>query len=344
MIFSRRQLLAWTSYTGLGFAVSRYGHQPVWAQTLPPVQKAMPLTMQLDWKFNVQFAGLLLADERGLYANENVAVALEPWESGIVVPDAVAQNPEIIGCAEQNLVLAAQAAGAPIKAVATMFQASPLGLMTLPEMEITSLEDLVGKKVGMHVDGLAVMELVQGASNFGPGAIEVVEIPYENKFEKLLSGELAAIQCYAVDEPIAFTTQTEIVPDVLKLADYGYEAYAQVIFANNELIETAPEQVSGFLQATFGGWTLALEDIPAAAATVVANYVEPGSKYENIAYQTKSLELIADYMLLGIEPTALGAIDGDRWMRMAQRFVDYGIIETAPTLEASLASEFWPAA
>ena len=316
---SRRQLLTWGSYAGLGLVASRLGHQPAWAQALSSMQqKAMPLTMQLDWKFNVQFAGLLLADERGLYADENVAVALKPWESGIVVPETVAQNADIIGCAEQNLVLAAQAAGAPIKAVATMFQASPLGLMTLPSTGITSLEDLVGKKVGMHVDGLAVMELVQGANGLDSGAIEVVEIPYENKFEQLLSGELAAIQCYAVDEPIAFIAQTEIVPDVLKLADYGYEAYAQVIFANNELIETNPDQIRGFLQGTFGGWALALEDIPAAAATVGANYVEPGSKYEDIAYQTQSLELIADYMRLGIEPAALGTIDSDRWMRMAQ--------------------------
>ncbi|MEM6597475.1 MAG: ABC transporter substrate-binding protein [Cyanobacteria bacterium P01_D01_bin.36] len=342
MKLSRRQLLTGASYTGLGLIASRFGHPSARAQTIAQSQSTMPLTMQLDWKFNVQFAGLLLADSMGLYADENIALTLKPWESGVVVPEVVAQNPEIIGCAEQNLVLAAQAEGAPIKAVATMFQASPLGLMSLPSAEINTLADLAGKKVGVHVDGIAVMELVQGASDIETGAIEVVEIPYENKFEKLLSGELAAIQCYAVDEPIAFTAQAETVPNVLKLADYGYEAYAQVIFANNSLIETAPEQLKSFLQATFSGWAMALEDMPAAAATVVESYVEPDSKYENIAYQTESLGLIAEYMLLGIEPTALGTIDSDRWMRMAQRFADYNIIETAPTLEASFSPDFWP--
>ena len=125
-ILSRRQLLTWGSYAGLGLVASRLGHQPAWSHAFSSMQqKAMPLTMQLDWKFNVQFAGLLLADSMGLYADENIALTLKPWESGVVVPEVVAQNPEIIGCAEQNLVLAAQAEGAPIKAVATMFQASP---------------------------------------------------------------------------------------------------------------------------------------------------------------------------------------------------------------------------
>ncbi|MEO1126253.1 MAG: ABC transporter substrate-binding protein [Cyanobacteria bacterium J06639_16] len=341
MVLSRRQLLQMSSYGGLGLITSNLLSQP--RQARAGMSAEMPLIMQLDWKFNVQFAGLLLADGVGLYADNDVAIELLPWASGIVVPEVVAADPRVMGCAEQNLILEAQAAGAPIKALATMFQASPLGLMTLPNAEIADLEDLIGKKVGMHVDGLAVMELVQGVSGFAPDAIEVIEIPYENKFDRLLSGELAAIQCYAVDEPIGFESLHGFVPKVLNLADYGYEAYAQVIVAHNELIESAPEQISRFLKGTFGGWSMVLEDIPAAAEQVVANYVEPGSKYEDVAYQTQSLELIAEYMLLGIEPEALGTIDRDRWMRMAQRFEAYGIIELAPAQEDSLASGFWPA-
>ena len=336
MPLSRRQLLQLSGYGGLSLATSQLLKPHASAKADP-----MPLTMQLDWKFNVQFAGLLLADNANLYASENLAVELLPWESGIVVPDVVAANPMVMGCAEQNLILAAQAAGAPIQAVATMFQASPLALMTLPG-DVLSLEDLVGKKVGMHVDGLAVMELVQGVNDLPEGAIEVVEIPYESKYDKLLSGEFAAIQCYAVDEPIGFESTYGIAPAVLNLADYGYEAYAQVIVAHSDLIETAPEQVSGFLKATFGGWSMTLDDMSAAAETVVASYVEPGSKYEDVIYQTRSLELIAEYMMLGIEPAALGTIDGDRWMRMAERFAAYGIIETAPSLADSLTTDFWP--
>lgn len=342
MELSRRQLLQVSSYGGLGWVASELLRQPRLAQAQMGAET--PLMMQLDWKFNVQFAGLLLADKARLYPENDVAIEILPWASGIVVPEVVAADPAVLGCAEQNLILAAQAAGAPIKALATMFQASPLGLMTLPETEITTLQDLIGKKVGMHVDGLAVMELVQGVSGFPPGAIDVLEIPYGNKFERLISGELDAIQCYAVDEPIGFASLYNVVPAVLNLADYGYEAYAQVIVAHNELIETAPEQIRRFLQSTFAGWSMALVDIPSAAEAVVANYVEPGSKYEDVPYQTQSLTLIAEYMLLGIEPAALGTIDRDRWMRMAQRFVEYGIIDTAPTLDDSLAAGFWPAA
>ncbi|MBD0336080.1 MAG: ABC transporter substrate-binding protein [Cyanobacteria bacterium Co-bin13] len=342
MVLSRRSLLKYSSLLGLGATANAL--LPTLSKSSLKASAAMPLTMQLDWKFNVQFAGPLMADHQGLYADKGLAVTLKPWESGMVLPEVVAADPMTIGCAEQNLILSAQAAGAPIRAIATMFQASPLALMSLPESNITSLQDLVGKQVGVHVDGLQVMELVKGVSGLAADALEVTEIPYETKYDLLLSGEMAAIQCYAVDEPIGFKAKTGIEPRVLNLSDYGYEAYAQVIFAHADLLAQEPEAVKQFLAATFAGWQKTLEDIPGAAQMVVDSYVEPGSKYEDLAYQTDSLMLVADYMLMGIEPAELGMISSDRWSRMAERFAEYKIIDQAPALAESLASGFWPAA
>lgn len=338
MVLSRRRLLQYAGLMGLGVGANAL----LSAGATPGRAATLPLTMQLDWKFNVQFAGLLMADAENFYADKGLAVALKPWESGMVVPEQVVADPMTVGCAEQNLILSAQAEGAPIRAIATMLQASPLALMTLPESGITTLDQLVGKSVGVHVDGLEVMELVLGISGLGPDAIDVMEIPYEDKYERLLSGELAAIQCYAVDEPIGFAAQTGIEPVIMRLGDYGYEAYAQVIFAHTDLIESEPAAVKNFLAATFKGWQLSLADVPAAARLVVERYVEPESKYNDLAYQTQSLELIKDYMLLGIEPTQLGTISPERWMLMAERFADFGIIEAAPELEASLTMGLWP--
>ena len=339
MSLSRRQILKSAGMLGLGVGTSNL--LPVFSA---PSRAALPLTMQLDWKFNVQFAGLLMADHLGIYQDSGLAISLKPWESSMVVPDEVAANPMVIGCAEQNLILSAQANGAPVRAVASMFQASPLALMSLPESEINTLTDLVGKKVGVHVDGLQVMELVQGVSNLAPGDIEVVEIPYENKNDLLMSGDFSAIQCYAVDEPIGFKASSGIEPAILNLSDYGYEAYAQVIFAHADLLDSEPDAVKQFLKATFEGWQEVLDNIPVGAQVVVDHYVETDSKYNDVSYQVDSLKLISDYMLMNIEPGGLGTIDMDRWMLMAQRFADYNIIDAAPELGMSYVPGFWPGA
>jgi len=299
------------------------------------------LTMQLDWKFNVQFAGLLIADHLGLYGAKGLTVQMRPWESNMVVPETVQSSPLMIGCSEQNLILEAQAEGAPLKALATMFQSSPYALMTMPDSGLTTLQDLVGKTVGIHVDGVKIMELVKGVSGIAPDAIEVVEIPYENKVDRLVSGELAALQCYAVDEPIPFAQQVGQEPIVIPMDQYGYEAYAQVFFTTDEMLAAHSDRVQAFLEASFAGWEAALADIPGTARIVAEKYAEPGSKYTDVAYQTRSLELVAEYVLRGIEMNQIGMIDGDRWMQTASRMAEYGIIAASPAPADSLNLSLW---
>ncbi|MBD2089011.1 ABC transporter substrate-binding protein [Microcoleus sp. FACHB-1515] len=334
MQLNRRSLLKYSSLLGAATVASVMRSRL--AQADEPA-----LTMQLDWKLNVQFAGLLLADHLGLYRDRNLNLAIEPWQSGLVVTDFVAENPLTIGCAEQNLILDAQANGAPLKAIATMFQASPYALMCMPDGRIDSFTDLIGKKVGVHVDGVKVMELVKGVNDLANEDIEVVEIPYENKLERLESGEFAAVQCYAVDEPVAFAQRFGSEPEILHMDDYGYRAYAQVIFTTNTVLETMPDRVKAFLEATFDGWKQAIANIPNTAQLVAQTYAEPDSKYTNVEYQTRSLDLVTQYILRGISEADIGKISLDRWQQTADLMAEYNIIAAAPDPANSLDLSFW---
>lgn len=338
MAINRRSLLKFSGYFGAATAATSLG----WLK--PSALEAAEMTemiMQLDWKFNVQFAGLLLAEHLGLYSKKGVSVALKPWESEMIVPDVVAASPMTIGCSEQNLILEAQARGIPLKAIATMFQASPYALMTLPNSNLKTLPDLIGKKVGVHADGVKVLELVKGVNGLKPEDIEVIEIPYENKLDRLLNGELDALQCYAVDEPIGFTQRVGEAPILLPMDQYGYKAYAQVFFTTDTMMQQHPEQVKAFLEASFEGWKLALADIPGTAKLVAEVYAEKDSKYTDVAYQQKSLELVGEYVMRDINPEQLGMIVPDQWQQTTDLMAQYGIIETAPDPQSSLDLSLW---
>ncbi|MBD2460682.1 ABC transporter substrate-binding protein [Oscillatoria sp. FACHB-1407] len=341
MSISRRSLLKFSGFLGgaaLATGLGAFKTPLAQAQTAPPNPT---LIMQLDWVFNVQFAGLLLADHLGLYTAKGVNVVIKPWESNVVVPEVVAANPLTIGCAEQNLILEAQAQGVPLKAIATMFQASPYALMTMPDSGITTLEGLVGKRVGIHVDGVKIMELIKGVSNLAADAIEVVEIPYENKLDRLISGEFDAIQCYAVDEPVGFARRVGQAPLLIPVDEYGYRAYAQVFFATDALLQQYPTQVEAFLAASFEGWQMALADIPGTARLIAEKYAAPNSKYTDVEYQTQSLRLVGEYIMRGIDPAQIGQIEPDRWMETADLMVQYDIIGTRPDPQDSLNLSLW---
>ena len=74
-----------------------------------------PFTFYLDWVITGQFAGLCWAQEKGLYAQAGLAVALRPWqEDGRSIVDKVLAGGLCAGSSEDNLIVSGIAAGRPI--------------------------------------------------------------------------------------------------------------------------------------------------------------------------------------------------------------------------------------
>ncbi|KAG7359692.1 NMT1/THI5 like domain containing protein [Nitzschia inconspicua] len=298
------------------------------------------MSFQLDWRFNAQFAGIFMADASGNMTKAGVNLEIRPWEDGINAIDEVAEGRADFACAEQNLIIAAQAAGSPVKAVATMFQFSPYGLMAPPDgaVELTSLEALEGFSVGVHVDGIKVMELVKGVN--GLADINVTEIPYADKWDRVVRGEMAAVQCYVIDEPIGVHTNYGVQPMVLRLSDHGLLSTAQTIVVSEETLESRGDLVTKVLGAIFQGWIVALADKPTAAAIIVNDYVPDDSVYKDIAYQTATLELLEPYVL--VEGRPIGVIDPEVWANAAELMLEYGIVNSLPDdLSSTLAIEYY---
>lgn len=295
------------------------------------------LTMQLDWRLNAQFAGLCVAQARGEYRRRGLHVNLQAATPDMDVIQTVVSQPQTIGCAEESLILDAQARGVGVVAIAAMLQASPLGLMSLSQSPISKLEQLSGKRIGVHSDGLKALQLVLQKHRFPPDQIDITEIPYSNKHQRLLSGELDAVQCYDLDEPLDFAHRLGQPPTVLTFKDYGFDAYSQVIFAPRKLLTANPQTIHRFLTATFAGWRWAIRYPSKTAQLLVQDYVEPD--YRDIEYQTQSLLRITDYIQSARHP--IGVIDPDRWQRSAQQLAQAGLIQAIPPMAASIDLNFW---
>jgi ABC-type nitrate/sulfonate/bicarbonate transport system substrate-binding protein len=305
-----------------------------------PASAANAITMQLDWKFNVQFAGLFMAQEMGLYEKAGLAVSFREWEDGMNVIDLAAASTDIITCAEQNLILSGQADGRPVKAIATMFQASPYGLMGKPDLPSLSLADLKGGTVGVHLDGMKVMQLVMGVNGIPASDVTLVDIPYAKKYDRVLSGEMVAVQCYVVDEPLGVESVYKVKPVVLRQSDFGFVSTAQTVVASDAMLAAKPDQVKAFLKVSFDGWRAALADIPAASKLVAGKYAVPGGKYTDVAYQEASLRLIADYVTMGTTMDKIGVLDPAKWTKAAEMMAQYGIIPKLPDLSKTIAGDY----
>lgn len=308
---------------------------PIGSPTKANAATLAALTLQLDWLLTTQFAGLMVAEVQGLYQQQGLNVMLKPATAGLDLVSTVATTPNMLGSVEQAVLLEAQANGAAVSAVASMLQSSPLALMGSGQKPLDHPQDLIGQRVGVHEDGLKALELVLTRHGIDPRRVDRQLIPYTEKFEALTSGHFDAVQCYALDEPLEYEKVTGQVPTLLKFSDFGFKAYAQVIFAADQLLATQANAVHALLTATFDGWQQALDDMDATAQLIVTRYAQ--SNVADVDYQRQTLQRLKPY--IAPKGTQLGYISAQRWQASAQQLADCGLIESIP--EGGLWSKGW---
>ena len=76
------------------------------------------MTVQLNWVPNAQFAGILLAKERGWYREAGIDLTINGWKVGVSSTDEVVAGRAQIGVAEGDALIKARAKGSPVKAIA----------------------------------------------------------------------------------------------------------------------------------------------------------------------------------------------------------------------------------
>ncbi len=276
-------------------------------------QKLIPVTMQLDWKPNVQFAGLLLAKEKGYYAEAGLDLTLRPVGTEMKVAEDVATGTHWIGCSESGVLINARAEGLPIKAFATMFQGSPFCLMSLKPKGITEPKHLVGKTLGVHPDANKALDIVLAHAGVDRSKMTCIDV--EHSIQPLIRGEVDVLMGYLIDEAVALETAGHAI-NVIPGYDHGYVAYSQVYFTSEELLRRDPGLVQKFLEASNRGWREAFKDIPATARFVVGKFM-PGA---DLKYQTRSLEKIAAISARETGAEWLGTMSWDRWVEMCVVF------------------------
>lgn len=271
------------------------------------------IVVQMDLPVkNAQFAGLLVAEERGWYREAGLIVELVKSGATTDVAAIVAASDHTLGSIESGLLLAGLAAGRPVVAIGTMFQGSPLSQISLTEQNIKTPADWVGKKIAVGGDGQEAIDAVLAQTGLTRAQFTVLEAEYSNA--PLLDGRYDSKQGNLIDEFVALRTAGHDV-SALWLGDYGNVAYSQVMFVSRAFLQKNRGALVKFLAASNRGWRAALADIEGTARLITTRH-EPAL---GLAYQTESLRQIAAFLTK--ESPKLGTMRRETWETNARNFL-----------------------
>ena len=293
---------------------------------------AKSVTIQLDWIYNAQFAGLYQAIEQGYFEEKGVEVTLlEAPKSVGVVESVVGADDLRFGISESSVLLAKRQAGLPIVALAPMFQTSPMGWMHLPQSDIQSIADFQGKRIGIHADGEKILGIALAQNGLSLEDVEFVEVGYDP--EVLIKGEIDLMQAYYIDEFVELQRRTGNTGRIELAGKNGYLAYSQVLFTKESTLKASPELVVAVTEACRDGWAYALDHKAATIDLILDRW----NGELNRAYQLSSLEKI-ESLVRPDGGTIMPWTDPATWQAMQELLLQFGLLAAASELSDFLYS------
>jgi len=244
--------------------------------------KLTPITLQLQWLPQAQFAGYYAAVAQGFYKKEGLDVTITPAGTTTVPIDVLAAGdadyaiswvPKVLGSIEQ---------GTNVTDVAQIFERSGTTQISFKDKDITSPADLKGKKVGSWGYGNQ-WELFAGMQKAGidtTSQISLVQQAFD--MNGFLAGDIDAAQAmtyneYAqVLETVNPKTGQLYQPSDLNVINWNDEGTAMLqdaIWANADKLasdKTYAANTTKFIKASIEGWIYTRDNPEKAAAIVTA--------------------------------------------------------------------------
>ena len=285
---------------------------------LLPVARAQTLTptaIQLNWKFQFEFAAPIMALEKGYYRDAGFDVQLLEGGPAINPVAPVAQGRVAFGIAGSSLVVD-RARGEPVVALAALMQHSAVALLARKASRIGSVHDLAGKRVAISVD--TADEIDAYLQSQGLPASRYTRDSDHYSFADFAAGRVDAMSIYVSNEGfLAQQRPNDFV--LLTPRSAGIDWFGNVLFTHERMLRDHPGQVAAFRAATLKGWEYALTHADETVDLILQRYNSQGKSREHLLFEAaRLLELTRPDI---VEP---GYMSRGRWEHVAAAYAEQG--------------------
>lgn len=303
---------------------------------------AMAESMRLEWVLQGQFAGPIVALEKGYYKEAGVEdFLLQPAGPDLKPTVMVATGVDTFGIGHPNQVIAARANGVPLVMVSQWGQKSATTYVARKDSGIASVADMAGHSVGLWFGGdeHEFMAMLKKA-DVDPAEVTTISQGYD--IIAWLNGEYEVMQVTRYNE-LLLVYQNGFKPEdlvYLDPAEAGAELISGGLFTTEAQIAEHPETVQAVVNASLRGWKEAFAD-PEAAAEIVVKYNSELDK----DFQVEQIKQMRDIACAG--PTLEGKFGETRlesWELAQEILLGAGLIDQPIDLSTGYTNSFVDAA
>lgn len=305
------------------------------AEATPP--PLTPVTLQLQWVTQAQFAGYYVALEKGWYAEEGIDLTIIPGGPDQDPVDLVVSGTRDFGTALLADLTVAVQENKPVIGIAQIHQSNGLLLVAKKSIGVEAPKDLQGKRVGVWLGGWeAQFNALMAQQGISAQSFTLVSQGYS--MTPFLNDELDIASAMAYNEYYT-VLESGIRPEdltVIDYADYGLDFPGDTLFTARATLEQDPDLCVRMVRASLRGWKYAIEH-PEEAVDIVLKYDKTG--VQTRAHQMSMMTEIAKLVLP--EVRQLGYSDGATLKRTIDTLLQFGILKGVVQPADVMTNDIW---
>tara|TARA_R110002124_G_scaffold9547_15_gene48984 strand:+ start:3381 stop:4355 length:975 start_codon:yes stop_codon:yes gene_type:complete len=287
------------------------------------------LTLQLKWVTQAQFAGYIVAKEKGFYSDADLDVTIAPGGPNIAPEQVIAGGGADIIVDWMGGALAAREKGVPLVNIAQPFKKSGLMMICPTETGIKTEADFKGRTLGVWFFGneypfFAWMNKL-GLSTGEGGDVTVLQQSFD--IQPMIQKQADCISVMTYNE-YGQALDAGYGPDNLTIFNYtemGNDLLEDGLYVMEDTLAD-PAKVDAytrFVKASMMGWDYALNNPEEAAQIVVDSDDTGGAELAHQLYMVGEVSKLVD----ASDP----ALDMTTYERTVQALLDQEIITTEPS-------------
>lgn len=278
------------------------------------------VSLQLQWKYQFQFAGFIMAKEKGFYKDQGLNVNIKEWKKGINMVDEVVKGTTNYAIARPSALIDV-ANGANISILAAIYQSSPLIILADKKSGIKSLKDFNKKRLmttGDLDNDAALMTML--FSNKVDIKTMIMQTPSFN-VKDLLNGKTDLMSAYISNEPYVLK-ELGGNPVIFNPKDYGFDFYNDFIITSTDYLKKNTAEVKNFKEASLEGWKYAFSHIEETVNIILKKYNTQHKSKKALLYEAKELKKLAFY-----HTDKIGEVNVDKLAKIYDVYKILGLVK-----------------
>jgi NitT/TauT family transport system substrate-binding protein len=300
-----RLIHLWRALTGALVAAS-LAALPVRAETLDKV------TFGTNWVAEAEHGGFFQAVADGTYEKYGLDVTIVPGgpnENNRML--LIAGKIDFFMAANTLMSFDAVANNVPVVTIAAVFQKDPQVMLTQPDAKVAKIEDLKPLTLFVSKEGMSsYFQWLKSEYGFSEKNVR----PYNFNPQPFIANPKSAMQGYVTSEPFAVEKAAGFKPNVLLLADYGFNTYSTLIESRRDV------------DASMVGWYNYIYRDNSAGNAMIKK-LNPEMTDELLAYSVAKMK---EYGIVDSGDSlknGIGAMSDERYTSFFNKMVKAGVVK-----------------